>query len=51
MMLGYEKSIDNTPVDYAKINKLKEELTNIDKRRGCDWKKTFPWLDEFNERK
>jgi wyosine [tRNA(Phe)-imidazoG37] synthetase (radical SAM superfamily) len=49
MMLGYEKSIDNTPVDYAKINKLKEELTNIDKRRGCDWKKTFPWLDEFNE--
>ena len=51
MMLGYEKSIDNTPVDYAKINKLKEELTNIDRRRGCDWKKTFPWLDEFNENK
>jgi wyosine [tRNA(Phe)-imidazoG37] synthetase (radical SAM superfamily) len=49
MMLGYEKSIDNTPVDYKKINKLKEELTNIDKRRGCDWKKTFHWLDEFNE--
>ena len=48
MMLGYEKAIDDTPVDYAKINKLKEELTNIDKRRGCDWKKTFPWLDEFN---
>ena len=47
MMLGYEKSIDNTPVDYAKINKLKEELTNIDRRRGCDWKKTFPWLDEL----
>jgi hypothetical protein len=49
MMEGYEKSIDNTPVDYKKINKLKEELTNIDKRRGCDWKKTFHWLDEFNE--
>ena len=48
MMQGYEKAIDNTPVNYAKINKLKEELTNIDKRRGCDWKKTFPWLDEFN---
>jgi wyosine [tRNA(Phe)-imidazoG37] synthetase (radical SAM superfamily) len=47
MMLGYEKSIDNTPVDYVKINKLKEELTNIDRRRGCDWKKTFPWLDEL----
>ena len=47
MMLGYEKSIDNTPVDYAKINKLKEELTNIDRRRGCDWKKTVPWLDEL----
>ena len=51
LMEGYEKSIDNTPVDYAKINKLKEELTNIDRRRGCDWKKTFPWLDEFNENK
>jgi wyosine [tRNA(Phe)-imidazoG37] synthetase (radical SAM superfamily) len=47
MMLGYEKSIDNTPVDYVKINKLKDELTNIDRRRGCDWKKTFPWLDEL----
>ena len=47
MMQGYEKAIDDTPVDYAKINKLKEELTDIDRRRGCDWKKTFPWLDEF----
>ena len=51
LMEGYEKSIDNTPVNYTKINKLKEELTNIDRRRGCDWKKTFPWLDEFNENK
>ena len=47
LMDGYKKSIDNTPVDYVKINKLKDELTNIDRRRGCDWKKTFPWLDEL----
>lgn len=44
---GYEKAIDNTPVDYSKINTLKEELTDVDRRRGCDWKKTFPWLNEF----
>lgn len=45
---GYERSLDNTPVDYKKINTLKEELTALDKRRGCDWKKTFPWLDEYD---
>ena len=45
---GYEKSLDNTPVDYKKINTLKEDLTAIDLRRGCDWKKTFPWLDEYD---
>ena len=47
MFRGYEKAIDNTPVDYSKINTLKEELTDVDRRRGCDWKKTFPWLNEF----
>ena len=50
LMKGYEKSIDNSPGDYELINKLKEELTNIDRRRGCDSKKTFPWLYKFNEK-
>tara|TARA_B110000240_G_C13112034_1_gene288838 strand:- start:221 stop:493 length:273 start_codon:yes stop_codon:yes gene_type:complete len=45
---GYEKSLDNTPVDYKKINTLKEDLTALDKRRGCDWKKTFPWLYKYD---
>jgi hypothetical protein len=48
LMRGYEKSIDNTPVNYEMIKLLKTELTDIDRRRGCDWKKTFPWLNDFN---
>jgi hypothetical protein len=47
-MEGYEKSIDNTPVNHELIKLLKTELTDIDRRRGCDWKKTFPWLDEYD---
>jgi hypothetical protein len=48
LMEGYEKSIDNTPVNHELIKLLKTELTDIDRRRGCDWKKTFPWLNDLN---
>ena len=27
-----------------KISKLKDYLENLDRRRGTDWKQTFPWL-------
>ena len=45
---GYEKSLDNTQVDYAKLTKLKEDLTAIDLRRGCDSQKVFPWIHDIN---
>jgi len=45
---GYEKALDNTPVNYSLINKLKEDLIAIDGRRGCDSKKVFPWIHDFN---
>ena len=38
------KEITETPADYDAIKMLKWRLTELDKRRGTDWQKTFPWL-------
>lgn len=38
------KEITETPADYNAIKMLKWRLSELDKRRGTDWKKTFPWL-------
>ena len=38
------KEITETPADYDAIKILKWRLTELDKRRGTDWQKTFPWL-------
>lgn len=38
------KEITETPADYEAIKMLKWRLTELDKRRGTDWQKTFPWL-------
>jgi hypothetical protein len=38
------KEINETPADYEAIKMLKWRLTELDKRRGTNWKETFPWL-------
>jgi hypothetical protein len=45
-MEGIQKQIANTPRDVGRINDLKVYLTEIDRRRGTDWKQLFPWLDQ-----
>jgi len=41
---GFALSVNNSTNDIKKINELKKYLSELDKRRNTDWKKTFPWL-------
>ena len=41
---GFESRLIKSTKDVEKIKKLKEYLSELDKRRNTDWKKTFPWL-------
>lgn len=41
---GIFNEIEKSPANQELIVSLKERLTTLDKRRGTDWKETFPWL-------
>ena len=41
---GLAESIKESKRDDKKILRLKNYLSQLDKRRNRDWKKTFPWL-------
>ena len=43
-MAGIAKQILAEEKNERVIHNLKLYLTEIDKRRGTDWRKTFPWL-------
>ena len=43
-MQGIQKQIEAGRRDQEKINQLAIFLDEIDRRRGLDWKATFPWL-------
>jgi hypothetical protein len=45
-MEGIAKQIAAAPRNLALINGLKDYLTEIDRRRGTDWRSLFPWLDQ-----
>ena len=46
-MHGLHKSLLLSEIDYAKISQLKRFLTEIDRRRNLDYKKVFPWLNQY----
>lgn len=41
---GFELGFNNSKHDTEKIKELKQYLSELDKRRNTNWKKTFPWL-------
>ena len=44
-MEGIIKQIQASPRDPERITDLKVYLTEIDRRRGTNWKTLFPWLE------
>jgi len=45
-MQGIVRQIQAGPRDVSRINDLKVYLTEIDRRRGTNWRELFPWLDQ-----
>jgi hypothetical protein len=45
-MEGIRRQIANAPRDLSRIADLKVYLTEIDRRRGTNWRELFPWLDQ-----
>jgi hypothetical protein len=45
-MAGIGRQIATTPRNVVAIIGLKDYLTEIDRRRGTNWKTLFPWLDQ-----
>jgi hypothetical protein len=45
-MAGIGRQISAAPRNLQQIRGLKDYLTEIDRRRGTDWKTLFPWLDQ-----
>ena len=45
-MDGIRQQIDACRRDQEKINQLAIFLTEMDRRRGTDWKTVFPWLEK-----
>jgi organic radical activating enzyme len=43
-MQGIYTQLNSVERDQEKINQLEIFLNEIDRRRGLDWKQTFPWL-------
>jgi hypothetical protein len=43
-MLGVSKQIAQAGRNTQEIIKLRTYLDEIDRRRGLDWRATFPWL-------
>ncbi len=48
MMEGIAKKSNISFNDSIKITEFKDFLTQLDIRRGTNWKKTFPWLEQIN---
>jgi pyruvate-formate lyase-activating enzyme len=47
-MMGIRSLIQHSHKNSEKISDLKLYLTELDKRRGTDWKSVFEWLDNVN---
>jgi hypothetical protein len=45
-MQGIRQQIAGSPRDLSRIEDLKVYLTEIDRRRGTNWRELFPWLDQ-----
>ena len=45
-MQGIMSQITAGPRDPVMIEELKIYLTEMDRRRGTDWRVLFPWLDQ-----
>jgi organic radical activating enzyme len=45
-MQGIAQQIAAAPRNITLINGLKDYLTELDRRRGTDWRLLFPWLDQ-----
>jgi organic radical activating enzyme len=48
---GFKKYLNNCPYQPELVTQLKEFLDIIDRRRGLNWRETFPWLAKFDENK
>jgi hypothetical protein len=44
LMEGLQLEFNTNDRNLEELNNLKAFLTEMDRRRGCDWQKTFPWL-------
>jgi pyruvate-formate lyase-activating enzyme len=49
-MQGIFNHIKNTEFDPVRVRDFLIYLEEKDRRRGCDWRKTFPWLTEVEQR-
>jgi hypothetical protein len=47
LMEGIHSKSNMCQNDLIKINELKDYLTELDSRRGTNWKQTFPWLEQI----
>lgn len=46
-LVGMEKRVDSVKESKDNIKLLKEFLTDLDKKRGTNWKPLWPWLDQY----
>jgi organic radical activating enzyme len=46
---GLAESIRKSKPNAFKLDRLKRYLSEVDRRRNTDWKKTFPWLADLNQ--
>jgi organic radical activating enzyme len=44
---GFEKRVDSQQYSSELVIKFKDTLDEIDKRRGTNWRKLWPWLDQY----
>ena len=47
-MQGIAKQVEHNNEQHDMINYLKIYLNEMDRRRGTDWTKLFPWLSTYN---
>jgi hypothetical protein len=47
-MRGIQQQVAAGPRDPSRIADLKVYLTEIDRRRGTNWRELFPWLAEID---
>jgi organic radical activating enzyme len=51
IMQGLKDTANSMPYEPSWITHLKSDLDKLDNRRNTNWRKTFPWLAEFDETK